>query len=246
MATANGTSKNRRGALVERRPSRWARLHLPAIGHGARIAAASGLLAAAVAGCTPKPLPVDFSGAPRQYRSGDYRDVYDRWTRHETVVHQLELVLEVWSTYKSWDFREAYMAHYAELYGMEDEARERVRQVNKDAAASAYEFVVTAQTNNYKWNDLEKKSSPWRLSLVDGLGRELYPEPIKVEKLPEMVEREFFPVKTPFTRMYTVRFARPAGGDGEFSGERSGTLALRVSGPFGRTDLVWTSKRQER
>jgi hypothetical protein len=199
------------------------------------------------AGCaTSKPPLVDFSPAPRDYRSADYEKIYDRWTRHGKVIHEVEPALEVWATYKSWDFREAYVAHYAERYKLDDEARERLRTTQREAAAEAYEFLVTAQSANYKWNDLEKKKSPWRVTLVDGLGKEQPPETLKVEKLPDIFEREFFPAKTPFSRTYSIRFTRAAAGDGDasggFVGERSGSIALRLAGPMGTTDLVWLSK----
>ena len=101
---------------------------------------------------------------------------------------------------------------------------------------------MTAQSANYRWNDLEKKNSPWRVSLRDRAGHELSPDAIKVEKLPEMFEREFYPVKTPFTKTYSVRFARPGSRDEEFVGDKSGLITLRVSGAVGRVDLTWSQR----
>ena len=64
---------------------------------------------------------------------------------------------------------------------------------------------------NYKWNDFEKaSSSAWRATLVDALGHELAPEHVRVEKLPDAYEHEFFPSKTPFTKTYAIRFVVPA------------------------------------
>ena len=59
---------------------------------------------------------------------------------------------------------------------------------------------VVAQSANYKWNDLEKKSSPWRVLLVDRTGHELTAERITVERLPDLFERAFYPAKTPFSK----------------------------------------------
>ena len=206
------------------------------------VAAVSSLAILGALGCgTSKPSVVDFSSAPRTYRSEDYHVVYKRWTRHEKVVHDVEAALEVWATFKSRDYREAFVAHYAEGYSLNDADRERLRQAQREAAAGGYEFLVTAQSANYKWNDLEKKSSPWRVTLVDGLGRAIAPDELKVEKLPDMFEREFFPAKTPFTKTYAVRFSRGAGKDEDFVGEKTGQIILRFAGPLGRADLVWTS-----
>ena len=189
-----------------------------------------------------KPPLVDFSGAPRDYRSKDYPEVYERWTRHEKVIHEVESALEIWATYKSQDYREAFVAHYAEAYSLGETDRARLRQSQREAAGSVYEFLITAQSANYRWNDLEKKSSPWRVTLLDGLGREMAPEELKFEKLPDIFEREFFPVKTPFTRTYLVRFARTAAKEDDFAGERSGRIILRIAGPMGRADLIWAGR----
>jgi hypothetical protein len=194
-------------------------------------------------GCaTSKPPVVDFSMVPRDYKSENYPEVYERWTRHEKVVHELESALEIWATYKSQDYREAFVAHYAEAYSLGDADRTRLRQSQREAAVSGYEFLVTAQSANYRWNDLEKKSSPWRVTLLDGMGRELAVEELKIEKLPDIFEREYFPVKTPFTRTYLVRFPRTGTKEEDFAGDRSGRVILRIAGPMGRADLVWSAR----
>jgi hypothetical protein len=194
--------------------------------------------AVAFAACqSDKALRVDFSETPRAYVAKDYRDVYDRWTRHDFVMHDVEKALEVWATFKSWDFREAYVERYAAVYSLPDAERATLRNAQRDSLHKAYEFHVTAQSANYKWNDLEKSSSPWRLTLLDALGHELPPVKIQVEKLPDAYEMEFFPAKTPFSRTYSVRFVVPT--TGEFAGIPSGAITLRFSCPIGRVELTW-------
>lgn len=185
---------------------------------------------------------VDFSPPARAYRGAEYKDVYERWTRHEKILYDADVALEVWATYKSQDFREAFVAHYAEAYALKDDARESLRQAQREASVVSYEFVVTAQSGNYRWNDLEKSSSPWRVLLVDAAGHEMAADKVKVEKLPDMFQEEFFPAKTPFSKTYSVRFTRPTGRDDAFVGERSGSLTLRFAGPLGRADLVWSAR----
>jgi hypothetical protein len=197
------------------------------------------LLLVAFAACqSDKASRVDFSDSPKVYVAKDYAEVYDRWTRHDFVSHDAEKAIELWATFKSWDFREAYIERYAAMYSISDADREALREHEKKSLHEAYEFHVTAQSANYKWNDIEKSSSPWRITLLDALGHELQPDlPIRVEKLPDVYEREFFPSKTPFTRTYTVRFVAPAGS--EFAGLNSGAITLRFSSPIGRVELTW-------
>ncbi|MDB4983727.1 MAG: putative lipoprotein, partial [Myxococcales bacterium] len=96
------------------------------------------------------------------------------------------------------------------------------------------------QSTDYKWNDLEKDNSAWRVTLVDALGHEVTPEYVRVEKLPDVYEREFFPAKGPFTKSYSVRFA--AGTDhGDFVGLASGSITLRFASPAGRIEVRWHS-----
>jgi hypothetical protein len=208
-------------------------------------AIALALLLAALAGCSePRARIVDFSEAQRDYRSKDYQDVYGIWTRHNLVRYEyVDAALEAWVTFKSWDYREAYVEHYAAVYGLSDADRSALRAAQLESFRDAYEFHVAAQSNSYKWNDLEKKSSAWRVTLVDGVGHELTPEFVHLEKLPDAYEIEFFPAKNPFTRSYLVRFpkAPPAADAGEsaFLGPRTGSLTLRIASPLGRVDFVW-------
>jgi hypothetical protein len=184
---------------------------------------------------------VDFSETPREYTQKDYHDVYERWTRHDFAMLEVEKALEVWVTYKSWDFREAYIERYASVYSLTDADRTVLRNAQRESFHHAYEFHVTAQSANYKWNDLEKSSSPWRVTLLDALGRELPQEAgtVKVEKLPDAYEREFFPAKNPFTKTYSIRFEPPKNAD--FSGIQSGSIILRFASPIGRIELNWRS-----
>ncbi|HVU49289.1 MAG TPA: hypothetical protein VHL80_01315 [Polyangia bacterium] len=204
-----------------------------------RVVAVAGVCAA-LSGCQTKEIRVDFSDAPRDYVGKDYARVYERWTRHQEVFLDADVALEVWATFKSWDFREAYIERYAEIYSLSEGDEKTLRESQRKILGEAYEFHVTAQSSNYKWNDLEKASSPWRAALVDALGHELAPEYVKIEKLPDAFESEFFPKRTPFTKTYAIRFAIPADGSA-FLGTKSGAITLRISSPIGRVELEWRS-----
>ncbi len=218
------------------------------VGPGARGWARSCFIALAVAfalvggSCaTQKEVRVDFSETPRDYLPNDYPGVYQRWTRHDYSVEKVvDKSLEVWATFKSWDFRESYIEKYAAIYSLSDAKRIELRQAQHEAYQQAFEFHVTAQSASWDWNDLEKASTAWRVTLLDALGHELPSERVRIEKLPDAYERAFFPDKTPFTKTYSVRFIMPAPGS-EFAGVRSGSLTLRFASPIGRIDLVWKS-----
>jgi hypothetical protein len=207
----------------------------------AGVAATVLTVAALAGGCaSQKPKLVDFSESERNYVAKDYEDVYVRWTRHQSALTDADVALEAWATYKSWDFREAYVERYATVYSLSEADRATLRRSQLEAFHKGYEFHVTAQSWSFSWNDLEKASSAWRTTLVDAAGHELMPEPIRVERLPDAYEREFFPDKTPFTKTYSIRFQVPSG-DSEFGGPKSGSITLRIASPIGRLDLTWQS-----
>jgi hypothetical protein len=197
--------------------------------------------AALISGCrSPRPAAVDFSETPRNYLAKDYERVYKLWTRHESSLTDVDVALEAWATFKSWDFREAYIERYVAIYSLSDADRATLRQSQMEAFHHAYEFHVTAQSASYKWNDLEKSSSAWRVTLIDAIGHEIGPEYVRVEKLPDAYEREFFPAKTPFTKSYGMRFSLPGpGASSEFVGVKSGSVTLRIASPIGRLELTW-------
>lgn len=203
---------------------------------------AGGLAALALlAACgTSRHQAVDFSDATKSYRSPEYQAVFDAWTRHGKSVQDIGTVLEVWATLKSWDFRQAYIAKYAKVYDLPEGEREALTKSQHDQVQAVYEVHLVAQSTNERWNDLGNRNSPWRITLLDGTGAELAPTSVKVERLPDIYETEFFPSRTPFSKTYTVRFVRPDGDT--FVGPASGRLILRLASPAGKVEVVWEAK----
>ena len=197
-------------------------------------------LGAASGGCaTSRPPAVDFSEASKHYRSDDYLAVHNAWTRHSKVVEDVGTVMEIWATLKSWDFRQAYIAKYAKAYDLPEAEREALAKSQQETARAVFEIHLVAQSTTDKWTDLDRRNSPWRISLLDGTGAELSPASVKAEKFPEIYEGEFFPSRTPFSRTYTVRFVRPEGSGDSFVGPDSGRLVLRITSPIGKVEAVW-------
>ena len=201
-------------------------------------------LGAAAAGCaSARPVTVDFSDATKHYRAEDYAAVYDAWTRHAKLVSDIGTVMEIWATLKSWDFRQAYIAKYAKIYDLPESERESLARAQLDTARAVYEIHLVAQSTNDRWIDLANRNSPWRLTLLDGTGAELAPTTVKQEKLPDAYESVFFPLRTPFSRSYALRFVKPDGAGAAFVGPASGRLILRLASPLGKVEVVWEARR---
>lgn len=195
---------------------------------------------------TSRPLLVDFSEATKTYRNDDYPVAFEAWTRHEKLVqydeYDIGTAMEIWATFKSWDFRQAYVAKYAKIYGLAESERDQLAKSQLEAARAVYEIHMVAQSTTDRWNDLDRRTSPWRITLLDGTGAELAPTSVKVEKLPEVYEYEFFPARTPFSKTYTLRFVRPEGAGEAFLGPQSGRMILRVVSPIGKVEVAWEAK----
>ncbi len=195
------------------------------------------------AGCATLRTPVvDFSEGTKSYRQEDYPTVFEAWTRHAKLVQDVGTAMEIWATFESWDFRQAYVAKYAKVYDLSDDEREEIAKSQKETARAVYEIHLVAQSTNDRWNDLDRRSSPWRITLLDGTGAELAPTSIKVEKLPEIYETEFFPTRTLFSKTYTLKFVRPVGTGESFIGPQSGRIILRMDSPIGKVEVTWEAK----
>lgn len=186
---------------------------------------------------------VDFSDQRKTFEPDDYGRVFDTWTRSGSVIQDLGTVIEIWATYKSWEFRQAFLEKYNAVYGPPEGDRAAMFESQRAAANDVYEFHVVVETTDYRWNDLDKRNSPWRVTLVDGTGAELPASSIDVQKLPLMYESQFFPKRTEFSRTYVFRFEKTRDEETAFVGAQSGRLVLRVAGPMARVDLVWRSAR---
>ena len=96
------------------------------------------VVAAVVACQSDKAARVDFSETARNYVANDYERVFNRWTRHQQVLEEADVALEVWATFKSWDFREAYVEHYAAIYSLSDADHATLRAAQQDAFRTTY------------------------------------------------------------------------------------------------------------
>lgn len=203
----------------------------------------AGALCALAMGCAEsRPPAVDFSEATKPYRNEDYQAVFDAWTRHGRLIADFGTVLEVWATFKSWDFRQAYVAKYAKVYELADGERNELAKAQMETARVVYEIHLVAQSTKDRWNDLDRKTSAWRITLLDGTGAELAPTSVRTDKIPEIYENEFFPTHTLFSRTYTLKFVHPEGSGESFTGPESGRMILRIASPIGKVEVVWEAK----
>ena len=198
---------------------------------------------AAVLGCTtPR---VSLRGGPRVYVADNYEDVLRQWTREGNTytLRRLDNPLSVTATYESWDFRWAYVVHYAQVFRLSTQERQDLLQHSLESSQQEHEFYVALYTQNRRWGELTRPASAWRVLLVNDRREEVAPVAIDPITRPGAVERTYFPYTTVWRQASRIRFPKylrsPNRGEVEVIDDRVRSFSLRFSGPLGTTDLVW-------
>lgn len=170
----------------------------------------------------------------------DYFAVLNQWTRSQKVYDNLETKLYVYSTYKSWKWREAYVDEYAKRYVFDAVQKENILAREKETNEKFNEFFLSIYTPEIKWNDFDKKDSIWNIYLEDDKGERT--APIEITRVDENnpLTREFFPYMDLWSYGYIVKFTKylPTGGE-PFPSPSSKSVKLIITGAVGKAQLEW-------
>ncbi|MCK6551294.1 hypothetical protein L6R52_35995 [Myxococcota bacterium] len=172
----------------------------------------------------------------RDVRADDYERVLERWTRKDEVYDGLDSKLFVWVTFHSPEFRRAFLLRHVDVYGPGSEEASRLLLTSPEAEEHL-EFFFSASTGSPTWNDFDKESSIWRVTLegedherVDG----------KVERVKATANlRVIYPYITDFSRTYAVRFPRTTPSGRPVISASSKVFTLRMSSALGTAKLEW-------
>lgn len=164
---------------------------------------------------------------------------FERWTRDASVMslREMDTSLLIYATLRSRAFQRAYTDRYCKVYGIQDPAeRARIETAEIPAPDAGLSFWVQTAAHNDRWNDLLPAHGRWRLSLIDEQAGEVAPETVTLVGSTALVEVSMFNHSAdPFRKTWHVKFPPlrqvPAGTPRK--------LTLRLTGPEGKTDLVW-------
>lgn len=218
-----------------RRPPRWI---LPPIA-----------LALGVASCAE--VLVDFSETQlRSFEPSDYERVLERWTRSEElyVLDGLDNALTVTATFKSWEYRQAYVTRYAHDFRMTPEERGEMEAAERTGLDAAHEFFVAATSTRVGWSDLGADTSPWQIRLINDRGDVVTPFPdahdppgIEAIRRPTPVHHAYFPYLNVFRKVFVLRFPRALPDGRSFLDDGVKSFTLEFAGALGEAQLRWTS-----
>lgn len=184
------------------------------------------LLLAAGVGCSVVGMKSD--------RTPEYHDALDRWTRSARLYRGLETKLEVWAVYLSPDFRRHYVLEYSVAFGLTPQERTDMLKEEMKQAEEKEEFILAVHTTFAENNDLSAEDSTWKINLLRGGSPEMGVEVERVWFTKDFASR-FYPMVDLWARTYLVSFSVP---DPD-SREPGVPLALEITGPSGRVEMIW-------
>lgn len=167
-----------------------------------------------------------------------YHKTLDHWSGGLRIHDKLESRLYLNATYKSEEFRKAYIRKYSGSYALGPERSDALLARELDQAAKYNEVFFTAHTPDEMVNDFDRKDSVWQLYLEDGSGNRARPISISRVEGTEAFIREFFPYFDLWSKAYLARFPKYSEEGTEMPGP-DGTLKLIVTGVMGRGEVAW-------
>jgi hypothetical protein len=198
-------------------------------------------LAALLFGCGGPPPPISLDAAwPTKVRR--YETATRAWTRHGDLRADLsqdkERILDVYATFKSPEWRLAYIAFLKRNHRLPDAAAAKLIEEHRTASQNAYEVQLLVSTYDRRANDLQKNAkSTWRVALVDDAGNEVRPAYIKRDRRPRTEILAEYPFFTDFHTAYVATFPRSI----ELLRDDASRFSLRMGSSRGGVELVWKS-----
>lgn len=168
-----------------------------------------------------------------------FTKAYERWTRDASVLslREMDTTFLIVATLRSKAFQRTFAERYCKLYGINDPAeRARIETAELALADSGVAFWVQTYAHNDRWNDLAPKHSRWRLMLIDELGGEVGPPEVTPVGADGLIEASLFDRSAdPLRKLWHVKFPPLQ----KVAAATPRKLTLRLTGPEGKTDLVW-------
>jgi hypothetical protein len=162
-----------------------------------------------------------------------YESVLKRWTAEAKLYRDIEPTILVTGTYKSIDFRRAYVKKYALDYHLEPAEAAKMLADQEAITENNLEFLLAVSGPSRKERDLSSRESAWKIYLEgDSIGR-LKPFEIRLVNKKTARLEGYFPYISHWAQVYEIRFLAP---EGKLA---SGRLDLVLTGILGTVRLVY-------
>jgi hypothetical protein len=183
-------------------------------------------------------------------QAGDYRDVSRKWTRHgrqhsspDAHGNIIDQTVDVFATFKSPEWRAAYVRYRAEHNKLPASAVEALTASQKTDAQQGYEVMLLVATYDPRLNDLQKGTrSVWRVALVDATGAEIVASEIKRDRRPRSEIAADYPDLADFYEPYVARFPHTV----DLLRPDAHRFSLKVTSAQAGVELVWADRTASR
>lgn len=163
----------------------------------------------------------------------DYIDVLERWTDEAEIYGGVEFEFQAVGTYKSKDFRRAYIRKYTDEYHTEPPKAREMLLEQISMSEDFIEFLVAITCSMEEGTDLVSRDTVWRVYLEGASMGRLEPFDIRLVKRSKVQLAHFYPFITPWAKIYHIRFAAPD------AIPQSGNFKLVLTGVLGTANLEY-------
>ncbi len=158
-----------------------------------------------------------------------YFQLTEQWSRKGVIRIGLESEVRVVALLKSASWREAYVARYSRLQGLDPQETKKMLKDQMRAHDEAVAVVLAVSATDPEHARLTHRLSRWQVFLETTDGRKIESLEIHPKQWSPLELEAYFPAYTRWQRYYTARF--PSG--------LTAPVTLVITGPPGRTALVW-------
>ncbi|NCC23871.1 MAG: hypothetical protein EOM25_01535 [Deltaproteobacteria bacterium] len=159
----------------------------------------------------------------------DYFQVTEEWTRTDAIYSGLDTELKVRATLTSWPWREAYVQRRAAMYRLTSREQADLLDEQRRAAESGIDILIATSSSFPENRKIEYAGDLWKVFLLDGQGRKIFPLEIRDASWNTQQLRRFIPHYTQWQKFLWVRF--PV--------QTEDTLHMVITGPLGQLVFEW-------
>jgi len=184
-----------------------------------------------------------FIKSTKPYLTQGYKDALNRWTREARVYKGLGNELIVSVTFKSREFRLAYVQEFAKAYRLTRHEEEKLLKDQLRAANMYHDFIMAAYVPENRLNDFDSLNSIWKIYLINNRNERVVPLEVSRVKERRLALAHFFPYISPWKIVYQIRFpTKISGTNVDIIDENTTKIRVIVTSMLGTAEMSWRLK----
>ncbi|XXF80640.1 hypothetical protein P2318_13070 [Myxococcaceae bacterium GXIMD 01537] len=165
------------------------------------------LLGALASGCVTTPPAVGDPAPVLKDEAAEkaYQEVLNRYSARAELYEGFDTRLFVATTFQTPAYREARVLRRAQFQHIPEPKVKELLAQEQIEAAQTHEFFLAVHTNDYRWDDFDKRNSIWRIALLTPAG-EIRPSSVRRVGRVTLDMRAIYPYMADFWVAYQVFF----------------------------------------